>query len=142
MRHEGEAAEESNGTLSLAFFERRLYRAMKSYSDDDHSVGSCVGQADEGNVLEKNPAVLTPRDDTSEAVPFSKSAKQEAPSKADVTDGNRMTTKKKRKMLRQLQLKSAKEKKQHGDAARSEKPMSVATVKRSRRDNAPSPARR
>ena len=86
MKHQGEAAEESNGTLSLVFFECRLCSegcscgaapdaATNSDSDENHSVGSSVGQADEGNGFEKHPAALTPRDDTSDAFPITNQQK-------------------------------------------------------------------
>ena len=93
--------------------------AMESDSDDDHSVWSCVEQADEDNAFEKQPAALTPRDDTSDAFPISKSANNIALGQADVTDGNRMKTKQKRKMLRQFKRKRAEKKMQHRDAAQS-----------------------
>ena len=122
MKHHGEAAEESSGT-SLVFWECRLCReggscgdsqdaATSSRSHDDHSVESCVGQADEDNAFKTHPAELAPRDDTSEVI-----------------DGHLMKAKKKRKVLRQVQRKSAKVKKQQCAAAQSEKPMGVATVK-------------
>ena len=153
MKDQSEAGAESSDTLSLVFFESMLCRdggscgaasdaATNSDSDDNHSVGSSRGQADEGNGFEKHPAALTPRDDTSDAFPISKSATNIALGQADVTDGNRMNTKKKRKMLRQLKRKRTEKKMQHRDAAQSRKPMTVDTMKCSRLDGAPSSATR
>ena len=121
MKHHGEAAEESSGT-SLVCWECRLCReggscgdpqdaATSSRSDDDHSVESVVCQADEDNAFKTHPAELAPIDDTSE-----------------ITDGHLMKTKKKRKVQRQVQRKSAVVK-QKCAAAQGEKPMGVATVK-------------
>ena len=122
MKHHGEAAEESSGT-SLVFWKCRLCRegvsgcdsedaATSSRRDDDHSLESFVGQAHEDNSFKTHPAELAPRDDTSEVI-----------------DGHLMKTKQKRKVLRQVQRKSAKVKKQQCAAAQSEKPVGVATVK-------------
>ena len=112
MKHQGEAADESRLCSEDCSCGDSHNAATDSHSDDDHSVESFVGQADEDNAFKTHPAELAPRDDTSEVI-----------------DGHLIKTNKKRQVSRQVQRKSAKVKKQKCAAAQSEKPMGVATVK-------------